>query len=452
MGKMRLGLAVAAVVLVPLVHKGLEAQQPARTDSRGQVTFAKDVAPILQNHCQECHRPGAIAPMSLLTYEDVRPWARSIKTKVSDRLMPPWYIDRRIGIRKFKEDPSLSDEQIATIVKWVDSGAPLGNPADLPKPREFADLNSWRIGQPDLIATMPEAFVVKAAAPDDWPTFTLDPKLTEDRYIKAVEVKPAPNSHVVVHHVTTTMTSGDEDRATAERAGGFLNEYALGKNGDIFDEGTGRLIKAGSKIRMNVHFHSNGETVPAKVSIGLKFYPKGVVPKHVVVTQHMGDNDDLDIPAGENNVRHDGYTILTKPAVITSFQPHLHNRGKGECMEVIVPPTMPDGTPITEGAPLARPITLSCIDRWEFNWHLVYNYADEVAPVVPAGTVVHVTTWHDNSATAKYNPNPRANVGYGQRTIDDMSFAWVSYYYLTDAEYKERVAARRAATTQNQNQ
>jgi len=136
--------------------------------------------------------------------------------------------------------------------------------------------------------------------------------------------------------------------------------------------------------------------------------------------------------------------------VVTSFQPHLHNRGKGQCMEAIVPPTMPDGTPITQGAPLARPITLSCIARWEFNWHLVYNYADDVAPILPAGTIIHVTTWHDNSTASKYNPNPRANVGYGQRTIDDMSFSWVSYYYLTDAEYKERVAAKKAAATQNQ--
>ncbi len=452
MGKTRVGLVIAALVVLPLMHKAIEAQQPSKAgQDRGQVTFAKDVAPILQQHCQECHRPGAIAPMSLLTYDDVRPWARSIKAKVSDRLMPPWYIDRRVGIRKFKEDPSLSDDEIATIVKWVDSGAPMGNAPDLPKSRQFADLNSWRIGQPDLIATMPEAWVVKPAAPDDWPTFTLDPKLTEDRYIKAVEVKPAPNSHVVVHHVTTSMMAGDEEPTTAG-FGGFLNEYALGKNGDIFDDNTGRLIKAGSKIRMNVHFHSNGETVPAKVSIGLKFHPKGYVPKNVVVTQHMGDNDDLDIPAGENNVRHDGYTVLTKPSVVTSFQAHLHNRGKGQCMEAIVPPTRPDGTPITEGAPLARTVTLSCLDRWEFNWHLVYNYADDVAPVFPAGTIIHVTTWHDNSPSSKYNPNPRANVGYGQRTIDDMSFAWVSYYYLSDADYKERVAARNAAATQNQNQ
>src|SRR5437762_8035521 len=149
--------------------------------------------------------------------------------------MPPWYIDRRIGIRKFKEDPSLTDEEIATIGKWVDAGSPAGNPADAPPPRQFTDLNQWRIGEPDQIVTMPDAFLVKPQAPDDWPSFILDPKLTEDRYIKAVEVKPAPNSHIVVHHVTTSMIDADTTGGDAALGGGFLNEYALGKNGDILD-------------------------------------------------------------------------------------------------------------------------------------------------------------------------------------------------------------------------
>jgi len=404
---------------------------------RPPITFSKDVLPILQRACQECHRAGSIAPMSLLTYEEVRPWARAIRLRVSERAMPPWFIDRRVGIRKFKDDPSLSDAEIATIVQWVDAGTPLGNPADAPSPRRFTDLNQWRIGKPDLIVTMPKAYIVKPQAPDAWPSFELDPQLTEDRYVKAVEVKPEPNSHVVVHHVTTTMI---EPGGPADR-GPFLNEYALGKNGDIFDEGSGRLIKTGSKIRMNVHFHSNGEETPAKVSIGLVFYPKGYVPKYVYVSQHMGDNDDIDIPAGASNVRHDGYTVLTKPAVITAFQPHMHSRGKAQCMEAIVPPTRPDGTVITEGAPLARTVTLSCIDSWKFNWHIVYNYAPDVAPVFPAGTMIHVTTWHDNSPPLRSNPDPRANIGYGQRTIEEMSFAWVSYYYVDDAEYKARVSA-----------
>lgn len=414
---------------------------------QGQVTFTKDVLPILQRRCQECHRPGSIAPMSLLTYEEVRPWARAVKERVVAREMPPWFIDRRVGIRKFKDDPSLTDGEIATIGTWVDRGAPRGNPADAPPPRQFSDLNQWRIGPPDLIVTMPEPYIVKAEGPDAFPNFELDPKLTEDRYIKAVEVKPDPNTHRVVHHVATHMTLFDEDIVR----GNFLNEYAIGKNGDIFDEGTGRLIKAGTKIRMGVHFHPYGEETAAKVNLGLKFYPKGYVPKYVVVSQHMGDNDDLDIPAGEDNVRHDGYTLLTKPAVITAFQPHLHNRGKAQCMEAIIPPTKPDGSPVIEGAaPLMRTETLSCAQKWDFNWHLVYNYAEDVAPVLPAGTVIHVTTWHDNSPASKANPDPLNNIVYGQRTIEEMGFGWVSYYYIDDREYKARVAARNARNSQNQ--
>lgn len=437
------GLAAA----VTMGSSGAALAQARASGGQGQVTFHKDVAPILQRACQECHRPGSIAPMSLLTFQDARSWARAIKARTGAREMPPWYIDRRVGIRKFKEDPSLTDEEIATVARWVDGGSPAGNPADAPPARTFTDLNQWRIGEPDLIVTMPEAYVVKPQAPDAWLNFDLDPKLIEDRYIRAVEVKPAPNSHVVVHHAVTTMVPAGD---AGTQRGEFLNEYALGKNGDIFDEGTGRLIKEGSKIRMNVHFHSSGEQTPAKVSIGFKFYPKGYVPKYTLVSQHMGDNDDLDIPAGEDNVRHDGYTVLTKPAVVTAFQPHLHNRGKKQCMEVIVPPTRADGTPITDGAPLARVQTLSCINKWEFNWHIVYNYAEDVAPVFPAGTIIHVTTWHDNSAGLKANPDARNNIGYGQRTVDDMSFAWVSYYYIDDAEYKARVASQNAKSTQNQ--
>lgn len=443
-------LVALAVVTAPATRSQLAAQTMTRNDP-ATVTFARDIAPILQRKCQDCHRPGAIAPMSLLTYQDVRPYARAIKTRTERRAMPPWAIDRNVGITKFKDDPSLTDQEIATIGRWVDAGAPLGNPADMPPPRQFEDLNAWRIGKPDLIVTMEKPWVVPAQGPDYWGNFIVDPKLTEDRWIKAVEIKPAPNSHIVVHHSGSTMLppGTNTDDPSEEEGGVFLNEYALGKNGDIFDEGSARLIKAGTKLRINGHFHSSGVETPALISLGLKFYPKGYVPKHEIVTQHMGDNVDIAIPANQKDVRFDGYTVLTKPAVITSFQAHMHNRGQKECMEAIIPPTKPDGSPVTEGAPLAKTVTLSCLDRWDFNWHLVYNYADEVTPVLPAGTLIHVTTWYDNTAGNRANPDPLANISRNNRTIDEMSFAWVSYYYLTDAEYKAKIAERRQATSNN---
>ena len=444
----RVLVSIAAVMMVLGAAAAPAQEAPA---GEGGVTFTKDVLPILQRSCQGCHRPGAIAPMSLVTYEDVRPWARSIKRNVETREMPPWYIDRRIGIQDFKDDPSLTDAEIAVVAAWVDAGSPRGNPADAPPPAEFPSPYEWGIGEPDLIVSMPEPYVLPAEGPDVFPNIYADPGLTTDRYIKAVEVKPDANSLEVVHHVVTTMTEFDEDLAK----GNFLNEYAVGKNGDIFDDNTGRLMKAGTKIRFGMHLHPYGEEIPVMVHVGLKLYPEGYVPKYQLVSQHMGDDDDLLIPAGEKGVRTDGYTMLTRPAVVTAFQPHLHTRGQAQCIEAIIPQTDEEGNVLLQApghspAPLMRQMTLNCVPQWRFNWHLVYNYSADAAPVFPPGTVIHISTWHDNSDTLRVNPDPRNNVVYGQRTIDEMSFAWVSYYYIDEEEYKSRVAAQNARTSNNQ--
>ena len=397
-----------------------------------QVTFTKDVAPILQNKCQMCHRPDTFAPMSLLTYEDVRPWAKAIKEKVITRIMPPWYIDKNVGIRHFKDDPSLSDEQIATIVTWVDGGAPKGNPADMPPPRQFEDLEKWHIAPPDLIVQLPKDVIVPAKAPDRWVDIEVDPHLTEDRYIQAIETKPI-KGYKVVHHAVTSMKN-DDDPAPDTRnypQGTFLNEYAVGKNGDVFPEGAARLMKAGTRISFNLHLHAIGQETAANVALGLKLYPKGYVPKYVEISEHAGDANDLDIPPNTDNVRSDGYTTLTKPARILSFQPHMHNRGKAQCMEAIYP----GGRKVE---------TLSCVSNYQFAWHLVYLYAEDEQPLLPAGTILHVTSWHNNSVSNRFNPDPDNLVTFGQRTIDDMAFAWISYYYLSEEDYKQQVEARKA--------
>ena len=423
--------AALTLLVVGALYPATSAQQPASSPT---VTFTKDVAPILQKSCQNCHRAGAIAPMSLLTYQDVRPWARSIKSKVVAREMPPWYIDRHIGINKFKDDPSLTDAEIATITKWVDSGAPQGNPADMPKPRVFADVDKWHIGKPDMIVSLPKPYELRANGPDEFYDADVDPEFTEDMYIAAVETKPEAYSFKVVHHATANMIEDEEE----DPVGFFFNEYALGKNGDIFPENSGRLIKAGSKIHFNLHLHPSGEKALVNVSIGFKLYPKGQVPKYVAFTQHMGDNTDLDIPPGEV-ARTDGYFRLPKPAVISAFQPHMHNRGKAQCMEAIYPDIRPDSA---RPGP-ARTETLSCVSNYQFGWHITYPYADDVQPILPAGTIIHITAWHDNTPANKYNPNPRNWVGYGQRTIDEMSFAWVSLFYIDEADYQQRVEARK---------
>jgi hypothetical protein len=265
-----LTLAFSALVASPAMVSAQSAGKPA-------ATFAKDVAPILQRSCQQCHRPGSIAPMSLLTYEDARPWARSIKTRVSAREMPPWFIDRNIGIQHFKNDISLKDDEVAAIVNWVDAGAPRGDPKDMPPPAKFPDVTAWQIGTPDLVVEMPGEQMVKAAAPDWWGDVTTDvPVVTEDRYIKAVEVKPLKGYDVVHHAVASIVT----DEVPADGTG-TLVEYSMGKNGDLYPEETGRLLPAGAKVSWNLHLHATGEAKPAKVAIAFKFYPKGVTPKYI---------------------------------------------------------------------------------------------------------------------------------------------------------------------------
>lgn len=419
----------------------LSGQVPAKA-GQPQVTFTKDVAPILQRSCQSCHRPGQMAPMSFLTYQDVRPWARSMKDKVANRDMPPWGMDRHVGIQKFRNDPSLSDDEIATIVKWVDAGAPMGSVADMPKPREFDDTAKWHI-KPDLIVTSPP-HKVPAEAPDWWGAYYTPSGLTEDRYIKAIESKPGKTA--VVHHLLTYAVDPDEtgdslgDDSSAE-AGEFLNEFAVGKNGDVFPEGTGRLMKAGSKIKFDFHYHAVGEEQTDQSQLGIEFYPKGYVPKHVIYSKQLGQpTEPLDIPGGTSWVRSDGYTRFNKAGKITAFQPHMHTRGKRQCIELIYPDNKTE--------------QISCAD-FTFNWHIVHVYDENYAPIYPAGTVLHVISWHDNSAN-KANPDPRNWVGSGNRTIDEMGFAWTTWYDMSDDEYKAELDARKTrdkkvtTTTQGQ--
>lgn len=397
--------------------------------AQGQVTFTKDVAPILQQHCQVCHHPDTFAPMSLLTYEEARPWAKSIKQKVVAREMPPWYIDKNVGIHNFKNDVSLTDQEIATLVKWADNGAVKGNIADMPPPRKFEDNDQWHMGQPDLIVQLPKDMFVPAAGADRWVDVLVDAGVTEDRYIRGIEIRTIKGFRAV-HHVTTSMKHEDDADDGDNVQGAFLNEYALGKNADVFPEDAGRLIKAGTKINFNLHLHSMGQDTMANVALGLSLYPKGYKPKYLETTEKVGDPKDLDIPANTDNVRFDGYQTLAKPARLLSFQPHLHNRGKASCMEAIYP-----GGHKVE--------TLSCVNKYQFAWHLVYLYDEDDQPLLPAGTILHISSWYDNSPGNKFNPDPDNLITYGQRTVDEMGGAWISYYYLSDDEFKQQVDARK---------
>jgi hypothetical protein len=351
--------------------------------------------------------------------------------------MPPWFIDKNVGVQHFSNDVSLTDQEIATLVKWVDNGAPQGNPADMPPPRSFPDGQAWHIGQPDLIVRLPQDVVVKAKAPDQWPDILVDPGLTEDRYIQGVQIIPT-KGHKVIHHIRTSIVEPEGSRHSGQLDGNvalavgeqgvFLNEYAIGKGGDVFPEGSGRLIKAGTKVNFQFHLHSVGEETPTNVALGIKFYPKGYVPKHSITSLTVGVNE-IDIRPHTDNVRSDGYLTLMKPARLLSFQPHMHSRGKAECLEAIYPN--------------GKAEMLSCA-KFLFNWHLNYLYADDAAPLLPSGTVLHSISWHDNTAGNKFNPDPDAQVTWGERTVDEMGSSWISYYYMSDEDFKKESEARKA--------
>ena len=412
-----------------------------------EVTFSKDVAPILQQRCEACHREGQMAPMSLVTYEEVRPWARAIRRKVAAREMPPWHIDRTVGIQAFANDISLTDAQIAAIVAWVDAGAPRGDPADLPPPAAWPSGDVWRLagrmgGDPDLVVVSPP-WTQPAAGQDQWYQPLVETGLTEDRWVRGVEVRPSIRGRRIVHHALARVVQQEEpdDFTPAvdfSGRGAFLTEFAVGKNGDVFRENTGKLLKAGAGISYDIHYHSVGEEITDRTEVGLWFHPAGFTPKYRVYAQVLGTRqamETFDLPPGEKTVHH-AYAPLPLPARIENYQPHMHVRGTAMSMEAI----HPDG----------RVEMLSHVGSFDFNWHVNYVYAEDAAPVLPKGTVIHLTAWHDNTASNPNNPDPEQWVGWGQRSYDDMYHAHVNVTYLTDEDYERIVAGRRSTGDQDQ--
>jgi len=399
----------------------------AATAAHDAITFSRDIAPIFQAKCDACHHPGTSAPMSLVSYDDVRPWAQSIRQRVANRDMPPWHLDKTVGIRQYKNDRSLSDEEISTIVRWAESGAPQGNPSDMPKPPTFRPDAEWFIGEPDLKVTTDNDFVMYPRGPDWWIDQFGEVKLTEDRWIKAMEIKPS--NPKIVHHAVVYAIEPDAPEGTPE-GGVQLHEYAVGKYGDIFGEDTGRLLKAGTRLRYDMHYFAVGSEQHNKTTIAFKFYPKGVTPKYRVTSVPIRNtpNDELEIPPN-TVVRTDGYFRLPRNARIDAFQPHMHMRGRAMTLEAISPTSN-------------RTQILSSVDHFDFNWHINYVYADEAAPLLPAGTMLHMIGIHDNTSANRRNPDPNMWVGFGERSVDDMLQVWINIVYLDDAEFQGLVEAR----------
>ena len=434
------------------------AESPALGGQLGprEPTFTKDVAPILQRSCENCHRANGVGPMPLTTYEEVRPWAAAIKRKIASREMPPWFIEKNVGIQKFKDDPSLSDLEIATIEKWADSGAPRGNLADMPAPRRYPDGVGWTIGTPDLIVSSP-VMTVKATGPD-WhgEVGPVPTGLAEDRYVQAVEIKEvrldgAANQRLggkagdlslfVIHHSGvheidpadgTVRTSGDGF------GGGYYIVYELGQNATIYPRDTGVLLKGGSSFTYTMHLHSIGKELGVRVDAAFKFHPKGWRPKYMQAGfTNMGLlRDELAIPANTDNVRFENYYRMPKPGIMTSFEPHMHSSGKRMCVEAIYPSGQRE--------------MLNCAG-YNHNWVKVYMYEDDVAPLLPAGTVVHVIGWYNNSASNPRVVDPRNWKGWGQRSIDDMFHFQPRVTFLTEEQFREVTEAREKKKAQRTN-
>jgi len=423
-----LGLACAAAALLGSAPQSLGAQE---------VTFAKDVAPILYENCVECHRQGSFAPMSLMTYEDARRYGTRIRDRVARRQMPPWHVAQTLGIQEFANDVSLTDDEIQTIVRWVDAGAPRGNDADMPDAPEFGDGRGWQaeaiIGRPPDIVVHSTPYSVRAYEQDQWWNPTVEwPALDEERYMFAYEFKPRyPDGLLVVHHGHASLVFQGE-----ERGGVGIAHYGVGKGYEVFPEGVGMKLPAGEGIvDWNIHYSalSVDHDVPDDVvDIGLWLMPRGETPdletegevlfrvdRHNGFDRPMNRANDILIPPNGYQILQ-GVHVLREPALIGSFRPHMHTRGKEMSMEAIYP----DG----------RREMIGKVEDYKHIWQLGYEFEEDAKPLLPRGTVLLFSAVFDNTADNPLNPDPNQWVVFGRRGPDEMSHMCVNITYVTDEQ------------------
>ena len=452
-------LAIASSLLALLFSSSLVAQahdasvanhQPHYYDVEDfgidpdSVTFADHIAPILQRSCQNCHRPGGGGPMVLMTYEEVRPWAPIIKyrTAIRDRMgaMPPYFLEKDIGITEFKDDYSLSDEELAMIQAWADNGAPRGNPDNEPPMLAFGDGNEWSIGEPDLILRSGD-FSRPAVGPDWWGDIGLVPTgLTEDRYVSAIQVRevndiPADGDtgtvggRYIVHHMTynSGVLSEDGTEVVGDTVSWPIHE--VGRNADIFSEKAGRLLPANSALHLEAtHMHSNGRETSAYVEFGIKFFPVGYEPQYSRRGPRTGNGIDIDVVPNKANQEFHNYVVLQEHTKIMAFEPHLHAPGVRMCMEAIWGHNQ---------------FTLNCVG-YDHNWVKQYVYEDDAAPLLPKGTILHTIGFLD---TTRANPNladARNWAGGGRRSVSNMFIDLGYSVSLTEEQFQEEMAVRRA--------
>jgi hypothetical protein len=377
-------------------------------------TFSRDVAPIVFDKCAECHRPSGMAPMSLLTYEDARPWARAVKQKVTSRQMPPWGADPAVG--KFQNDPSLSATELETITAWVDSGAPEGNKADLPKPPQFAE--GWTIGKPDLIFKMIQPFRVPADGIVPYSYITIPTNLKEDIWIRGVELRPTDRR--VVHHIISDLVEGDgkpvdpapkltRDRTRTEIQSGLGAGLVPGRLYEAFEDGIVRKIPAGADIVLQMHYTTIGEPVVDQTEVGVILAKAPASPSAKVFGGGQIPNVTFAIPPGDPNYEVTAKQTMKRDTYLANLYPHMHVRGKDASYTL----QYPDG----------REELLLRVPKYDFNWQVRYKLA--TPKLMPKGSTLIVTAHYDNSTANRFNPDPTATVRWGDQTWEEML---IGYY------------------------
>jgi hypothetical protein len=448
----------AAVLLLYGIAASVQlgAQSPAGTATgTSGPTYSRDVAPILYRNCTNCHRPGEIAPMSLLTYKDARPWAKSIATRVTAGTMPPWHADPATG--EFLNDRRLNAVEKETLVQWVTAGAPEGDPADLPAPPQYAD--GWMIGQPDAVLPMQEDYPIPAAGTIAYQYFEVPTSFAEDKWIRAFEVRPG--NRAVVHHVIVysrppapatppqpatpqqpaaqpaprpvplftfadnmeipagqtggralppdqRKPRGPNDRPAPRVLGPSIGAYVPGTATRVYRPGTATRLVAGSTLIFQMHYTTTGKATTDRTSIGLIFSD---TPPETELRGTALINGNLHIPAGEPDHRVDAEMTFNRDVTLWGMLPHTHVRGKRWSYEV----TFPDG----------RKETILSVPNYDFDWQTDYAFKQPLK--LPKGTRLHATAWYDNSSRNKANPDPKQDVWWGDQTWEEMMFTGLTY-------------------------
>jgi peroxiredoxin len=397
-------LAGKTVTVPETTVAGCFISRPARTKADGHITYSKEIARIVQKNCQECHRPGQIGPMSLLTYTSVAAWADTIREVIEEKRMPPWRADPRFG--KFANNRSMSQQDRDTLIAWLDDGCPKGADSDLPPPAKFAE--GWVIGDPDVVFTMSEkdAYRVPADAPKagiPYQYFEVDPNIKEERWVARAEARPGAPS--VVHHIVVFILYPGMQFDPKQPNAPILCGEAPGDMPLILPEGMAMRIPARSKLIFQMHYTPNGLAATDRSKVGLIFAKEP--PKHKVVALGIA-NMKFDIPPGADNCKVESEFRFPVDAQLLSFMPHMHLRGKDFLYEA----TYPDG----------RRETLLSVPNYNFNWQSVYRVEKPLK--MPKGTTLHCTAHFDNSSKNPNNPDPSKEVRWGDQTWEEMMIGW----------------------------